>query len=160
MERMRGKAAVFVLGMAAAVFLGAALRLHTRAQTTDGDRVHPLDSDSAYHMRRARFAVESFPRTILFDPLMNFPAGGVAIWPPLFDLALAAPARIAHGAGASPAEIARGAAAVPVVLAALAIVLAGLLARSLDGPVAGAAAALFLAVCPGHVLWSQYAHTD
>ena len=41
-----------------------------------------------------------FPRTILFDPLMNFPAGGVAIWPPLFDLALAAPARLAHGADA------------------------------------------------------------
>jgi dolichyl-diphosphooligosaccharide--protein glycosyltransferase len=152
--------AVFLVGLTAAILLGTALRLHTRPDAVRGETVEPLDSDSAYHMRRARFAAASFPRTILFDPLMNFPAGGVAIWPPLFDLALAAPARIAHGSGASPAEVARGAAAVPVILAAVAIVLVGLLARSLYGPAAGAAAALFLAVCPGHVLWSQYAHTD
>jgi len=157
---MRWKAAVFVLGMAAAVFLGVALRLHTRAQTTAGDRVHPLDSDSAYHMRRARFAVERFPRTILFDPLMNFPSGGVAIWPPLFDLALAAPARLAHGAEAPAGAVERGAAWVPVALAAGAIALAGLLARRLYGALAGATAALFLAACPGHILWTQYAHTD
>jgi asparagine N-glycosylation enzyme membrane subunit Stt3 len=160
MESMRWKAAVFVLGMAAAICLGVALRLHTRAQATAGDRVHPLDSDSAYHLRRARFAVAQFPRTILFDPLMNFPAGGVAIWPPLFDLALAAPARLAHGAGAPVGAIERGAAWIPVALAAGAIALAGLLARRLYGPVAGVAAALFLAVCPGHILWTQYAHTD
>ncbi len=160
MERMRWKAAVFVLGMAAAIFLGVVLRLHTRAQAAAGDRVHPLDSDSAYHMRRARFAVERFPRTILFDPLMNFPAGGVAIWPPLFDLALAAPARLAHGADAPAGAVERGAAWVPVALGAGAIALAGLLARRLYGPAAGVAAALFLAVCPGHILWTQYAHTD
>ncbi len=160
MEWMRWKAAVFVLGMAAAIFLGVALRLHTRAQATAGDRVHPLDSDSAYHMRRARFAVERFPRTILFDPLMNFPAGGVAIWPPLFDLALAAPARVAQGAGAPAGAVERGAAWVPVALAAGAIALAGLLARRLFGPIAGVAAALFVAACPGHILWTQYAHTD
>jgi dolichyl-diphosphooligosaccharide--protein glycosyltransferase len=160
MEGMRWKAAVFVLGMAAAVFLGVALRLHTRAQVTAGDRVHPLDSDSAYHMRRARFAVAHFPRTILFDPLMNFPSGGVAIWPPLFDLALAAPARLAHGPDAPAGAVERGAAWVPVALAAGAIALAGLLARRLYGALAGAAAALFLAVCPGHILWTQYAHTD
>jgi len=160
MERMRWKAAVFALGMAAAISLGVVLRIHTRAQATAGDRVHPLDSDSAYHMRRARFAVAQFPRTILFDPLMNFPAGGVAIWPPLFDLALAAPALLTHGAGAPVGAIERGAAWVPVALAAGAIALAGLLGRRLYGPVAGIAAALFLAVCPGHILWSQYAHTD
>ncbi len=160
MESMRWKAAVFVLGMAAAISIGVVLRLHTRAQVTAGDRVHPLDSDSAYHMRRARFAVAQFPRTILFDPLMNFPAGGIAIWPPLFDLALAAPARLTRGAGAPVAAIERGAAWVPVTLAAGAIALAGLLGRRLYGPVAGIAAALFLAVCPGHILWTQYAHTD
>src|SRR5690349_21311279 len=84
--------AVFLVGLTAAILLGTALRLHTRPAAVRGETVEPLDSDSAYHMRRARFAAASFPRTILFDPLMNFPAGGVAIWPPLFDLALAAPA--------------------------------------------------------------------
>ncbi len=160
MDSMRGKAAVFVLGMAAALALGVAARLHTRAQADAGGRVHPLDSDSAYHLRRARFAAAQFPRTILFDPLMNFPAGGVAIWPPLFDLALAAPARLTRGAAASGDAVARGAAWVPVAFAAGAIALTGLLARRLYGAAAGAAAALFLALCPGHILWSQYAHTD
>lgn len=159
METMRSRA-VFLTGLAAAILLGTALRLHTRAAAERGGTVRPLDSDSAYHLRRARFAAASFPRTILFDPLMNFPAGGVAIWPPLFDLALAAPARLAHGASASPEEIDRAAAWVPPALAAVAILLAGLLGRALFGPAGGAAVALFVALCPGHVLWSQFAHTD
>ncbi len=151
---------LFLLGVAVAILLGAALRLHTREAAQAGDRVHPLDSDSAYHMRRARFAAAHFPRTIQFDPLMNFPDGGVAIWPPLFDLTLALPARLAHGAAATPGQVERGAAWVPVALAAGAIALTGALALRRYGPGAGVAAALFLAVCPGHVLWTQYAHTD
>jgi asparagine N-glycosylation enzyme membrane subunit Stt3 len=91
---------------------------------------------------------------------MNFPAGAVAIWPPLYDLALALPARVAHGAAATKEEVERGAAWVPVALAAGAIALAGVLGRRVRGAVAGAALALFVAVCPAHVLWTQYAHTD
>jgi asparagine N-glycosylation enzyme membrane subunit Stt3 len=159
-EAVSSRKALFVVGVSAAILFGSLLRLHTRAAADAGDRVHPLDSDSAYHMRRARFAVAQFPRTILFDPLMNFPEGGVAIWPPLFELALALPARIVHGAAASAGAVERGAAWVPVVFAAGTIVLAGLLGRRLYGAAGGAAAALFLALCPGHVLWSQYAHTD
>src|SRR4029453_14480997 len=109
METMKSRA-VFLVGLRAPILLGVAFRLHTRTAASQGDTVHPLDSDSAYHLRRARFAAANFPRTILFDPLMNFPDGGVAIWPPLFDLALAAPARLAGGAGPSPASAARGAA--------------------------------------------------
>ncbi len=146
--------------MCAAVAAGVALRLHTRAQVTAGGVLRPFDSDSAYHLRRARFAAANFPRTIVFDPLMNFPEGGVPIWPPLFDLALAAPARLADGPGASTDAVARGAAWVPVVLAAGAIALAGLLAFRLHGAAAGVAAAAFLAVCPAHILWTQYGHTD
>jgi len=151
---------LFLLGLAVAILVGVALRLHTREAADAGDRVHPLDSDSAYHMRRACFAAAQFPRTIQFDPLMNFPEGGVAIWPPLFDLALALPSRLAHGHSATPGQVERGAAWVPVALAAGSIALAGVLAFRLYGPGAGAAAALFLALCPGHVLWTQYAHTD
>jgi asparagine N-glycosylation enzyme membrane subunit Stt3 len=150
----------FVAGLAAAILLGTLLRMHTRADAVSGDRVRPLDSDSAYHLRRARFAAAHFPRTIQFDPLMNFPDGAVAIWPPLYDLALALPARLAHGAGASAGDVERGAAWVPVALAAGAIALAGLLGRRVAGTAAGVGVALFLAVCPGHILWSQYAHTD
>ena len=159
MVEMRTRAA-FLLGVTAAILLGSALRLHTRSQATQSGRVRPFDSDSAYHLRRARFAAAQFPRTILFDPLMNFPDGGVAIWPPLYDLALAAPARLANGPEADAESVERGAAWVPVVLAAGAIALAGLLGKAVLGAPAGIASALFLAVCPGHILWTQYAHTD
>src|SRR5215831_4948855 len=152
--------AVFWTGVCAALLLAGALRLHTRSAAVVGGRVRPLDSDSAYHLRRARFGVKSFPRTIQFDPMMNFPAGGVAIWPPLYDLALAVPARLAHGASATAEEVSRGAAWVPVVIGLGAVLLAGLLGRRVYGDAGGAAAALFVAVCPGHILWSQYAHTD
>ena len=150
----------YVAGLCLAVLIGVLLRLHTVPQATYAGGVHPLDSDSAYHLRRARFAVERFPRTIQLDPLMNFPDGGVAIWPPLYDLALALPSRITHGAGATKEEVERGAAWIPVALAAGAIVLAGALGRRVLGPGSGGALALFVAVAPGHVLWSQYAHTD
>ena len=150
----------YVAGLCLAVLIGVLLRLHTVPQATYAGGVHPLDSDSAYHLRRARFAVERFPRTIQLDPLMNFPDGGVAIWPPLYDLALALPSRITHGAGATKEEVERGAAWIPVALAAGAIVLAGALGRRVLGPGSGAALALFVAVAPGHILWSQYAHTD
>src|ERR1700754_4009234 len=111
---MRRRAAL-LLGWSAAVAVlaaGVALRLHTRGQVVvEGTGiVRPFDSDSAYHLRRARFAAKEFPRTILFDPLMNFPEGGVPIWPPLYDVALSLPARVAEGAGASNDAVARGAA--------------------------------------------------
>jgi asparagine N-glycosylation enzyme membrane subunit Stt3 len=160
MESMKRRRVLFVLGLAAAMAVGVLLRLHTLPQATETGRIRPLDSDSAYHLRRARFAAAHFPRTILFDPLMNFPAGGVAIWPPLFDLALAAPARLTHGPEASPDSVERGAAWVPVALAAAAIALAGLLGLAVLGANGGVACAFFLAVCPGHILWSQFAHTD
>ena len=162
MESMRRRAALVLgLGAAASIAVGVAIRIHTRGEVRVGDHVRPFDSDSAYHLRRARFAAANFPKTILFDPLMNFPGGGVPIWPPLYDAALSMPARLAEGAGASTDAVARGAAGVPVALAAGSILLAGLLGLRLSGREAhGVAAAAFLALCPAHILWSQYGHVD
>src|SRR6266542_3130761 len=95
---MRWRRLVFFLGLTAALAIGIGLRLSTRRQLTAGGRARALTSDDDYHLRRARFAAAHYPRTIIFDPLMNFPRGGVAIWPPLFDVALATPARLFHGA--------------------------------------------------------------
>ena len=160
MKRMRSRRAVFLLGLAAALSIGILLRLSTYRQLQDGARTRAVSDDDYYHLRRARFAVAHFPRTILFDPLMNFPTGGVAIWPPLFDLALALPSRLLHGPDASGPAVEREAAWVPLFFAAGSIALAGLLARRLYGAAAGAAAALFVAVSPGHLLWSQYGHVE
>lgn len=92
---------------------------------------------------------------------MNFPNGGVPIWPPLFDVALATPSRLLHGPSAPAERIEREAAWVPLAFAAGTIVVAGLLGRHLTGrAAAGVALALFVAVSPGHLLWSQFGHTD
>jgi len=157
---MTSRRAVFFLGLAAALALGLLLRLSTREHVAGGSRVRVISSDSYYHLRRARFAAAHFPRTILFDPLMNFPHGAVPIWPPLFDLALAAPSRVLHGPGASQDAVERGAAWMPLLFAAGSICLAGYLGLELFGPLGGAVGALFLAVSPGHLLWSQFGHTD
>ena len=148
------------LGIAAALAIGIGLRLSTRTELQAGSGVRGLTPDDYYHLRRARFAAAQYPRTIVLDPLMDFPQGGVAIWPPLFDVALATPSWLLHGKAASPASVERGAAWVPVAFAAGAIVLACLLGRRLWGDAAGVALALFVALCPGHVHWTQYGHTD
>jgi dolichyl-phosphooligosaccharide-protein glycotransferase len=150
----------FLLGLATAVLLGGFLRLATREQLTDGPRVRAMTPDDNYHLRRARFAVAHYPRTILFDPLMNFPTGGVPIWPPLFDVLLATPARVLEGSSATPDAIERAAAWVPLFLGAGAILFAGFLGREIFGDIGGVVVALFVAVCPGHVIWTQYGHTD
>src|SRR5947207_2212697 len=157
---MASRRAVFLLGLAAAVLVGTVLRLSTYRQLRAGPRTRAVSADDYYHLRRARFSVTHFPRTIFFDPLMNFPAGGVSIWPPLFDLALAAPSRILHGPYASREAIEREAAWVPLVLGLATVVVAGLLAARLYGALAGALVALFVAIAPGHLLWSQYGHVD
>src|SRR6266536_237639 len=157
---MTSRRGLFLLGLAAALAIGIGLRLSTRKQLAAGSRARALTSDDNYHLRRARFAAAHYPRTIIFDPLMNFPRGGVAIWPPLFDVALATPARLLHGAGASPEEVERGALWVPVAFATGAILLAGLLGKLVAGRAAGVALALFVAISPGHILWTQYGHTD
>src|SRR5688572_14495008 len=117
MSSMARRRAILLLGLAAALAAGTVLRLSTFRQLQAGERTRAVSSDDYYHLRRARFAVAHFPRTILFDPLMNFPSGGVGIWPPLFDLALALPARLLHGADASADAIERGAAWVPLLFA-------------------------------------------
>ena len=157
---MASRRAVFLLGVACAILVGAALRLGTYRQLNAGGRTRAVSDDDYYHLRRARFAVEHFPRTILFDPLMNFPRGGVAIWPPLFDLALAAPPLLLHGSRAPAEAIEREAAWMPLVFAAGSIALAGLLARRVFRGRGGLVAALFVAAAPAHILWSQYGHVE
>jgi dolichyl-diphosphooligosaccharide--protein glycosyltransferase len=119
-----------------------------------------MTPDDYYHLRRARFAVAHYPRTILFDPLMNFPAGGVPIWPPLYDVLLATPARVLQGSSATPEGIERAAAWVPAFLGVGTILFAGFLGRQIFGDIGGVVVALFVAICPGHLIWTQYGHTD
>ena len=92
--------------------------------------------------------------------MTNFPFGGSPIWPPLFDLIVAAPARLLYGPEATAGQVERAAAWVPPVLAALTVGLAALFGREVWGAAAGVVLALFVALAPGHVNWSQYGHVD
>jgi asparagine N-glycosylation enzyme membrane subunit Stt3 len=153
----RVRAGTIALSLAAVV-LGLALRIASRPLAIAG-RTGFVSSDCLYHLRRARFAVAHFPRTIVLDPWIHAPEGGICIWPPLFDLSIALPARLLHGTGASRQDVERLAARVPLAYAAGAIVLAGALA-ALVRRRRFAAGALLLALCPGHGLYSQLGHTD
>jgi len=109
--------------------------------------------DCVYHLRRAEFALRYFPKTIIFDPLMNFPQGGVCIWPPLFDATLALPSVITRSS-LQPLVL-----YVPIAYAGVAIFaagFAGLAIRRRFGWLVG----LFVALCPGHIQYSQFGHTD
>jgi len=145
-RRIRAAAAI-----AAAAAAGVAIRLSV---TFSGS------PDCLYHLRRAFFAARQFPRTVIFDPLVNWPSGGICIWPPLFDLALALPSRILFGAHATLSELVRSAQPVPLVFAAGAIAAAALAGGAIERRWGAAAAAWLVAICPGHVEYSQLGHTD
>jgi dolichyl-phosphooligosaccharide-protein glycotransferase len=157
--KIGGRSIAALAGIAAAALVGLGVRLSAEKELRHGAPARFVSSDCLYHMRRARFAVAHFPRTIIFDPTINYPRGGVAIWPPMFDVLLALPARLLSGPAAKPAEIERLASLVPPVLGALAIFCAGLLGQTLRRG-AGPATALFVALCGAHLMYSQYGHTD
>ena len=54
-----------------------------------GGRVQLAEPDGWYHLRRIAYALRNAPDTLGFDPFLNFPHGGRAIWPPLLDTAAA-----------------------------------------------------------------------
>lgn len=147
------------MGLGAVFLLALAVRMTAERSLRETSPRRFVSPDCLYHMRRARFAVAHFPRVLFFDPTIDSPRGAVSIWPPLFDLALALPARVLHGSSASRTEIEDLASRVPPVLGALAAVAAGLLARRIRRGY-GVPVALFVALCGAHVQYSQYGHTD
>lgn len=86
------------------------------------------DADVLYHLRRIELAVRAWPRVPDFDAWMNFPRGGFAPWPPLFDFLAATIAR------ASGVESTRVAMVLPPLLGALALLPLWALVRPLAGP--------------------------
>ena len=157
-RRSRSRA-VLALALAAIATLAFAVRFAGEPELREGVPRRFVSPDCLYHMRRATFAVAHFPRIPIFDPLIDFPRGAVGIWPPLFDVTLALPARVLHGPAASREEIAAGASVAVPILGALAVLAAALFAGAARR---GAAipAALFVALCGAHVQYSQYGHTD
>lgn len=150
-----GRAALLALLLAAAF----ALRLVTfSALTRDRDRL--LSADDYGHLRRITATVRSFPSVPYADPYLAHPQGGRWIWPPLFDFALALPARALWGADAPVERIARLAAWAPPLLGALALLPLAALGRYAFGRRTGYGAAAVYAVLPAAIAWSAYGHSD
>lgn len=71
------------------IAIGFALRLSVWPRIFAGGRVYLDGPDAYYHLRRAAMTLEHWPLVPNVDPMINYPAGGVISWPPLFDGLLA-----------------------------------------------------------------------
>ncbi|HXV59383.1 MAG TPA: STT3 domain-containing protein [Vicinamibacteria bacterium] len=126
-----------------------------------GDRVYFHGTDGWYHMRRIVHAVENDLRLTDFpkpDPYLNYPDGGEGYWGPLFDLSIAAGLRVFGVAERTEQESI--AAVIPAYLGALCSVGVFLAGWSAFGWGTGLAAAVLLAILPGHITYSQLGHLD
>ncbi len=103
---------VFVMAVAAWV------RIAYFGEALAGGEMIPIGGDGHYHLRRIEGALRGAIPT--FDPLMNWPVGGVAPWADGFDLLGAAFATIAGG-GANRAETRVAIFLWPVVIGILAV---------------------------------------
>lgn len=93
--RSRSQVAVALAVVTAAAFLLRCLGLE---QVFPGDGVVVLAiGDGAYHARLAAWAFANFPGWLSFDPYLAGPLGGPVPWPPLFDLLVAAVAKVSGG---------------------------------------------------------------
>ncbi len=122
----------------------------------DGTVVFAL-GDAFYHARRALFSFERLPQILLWDSFLNFPQGAFVPWPPLYDLALAAIARLF---GSSQAVFEHVAAWAPVALGTLTLWPVHTAAQRLGGRGAGVTAALLFALFPATVLYSNVGNVD
>ncbi len=135
-----------LLVWAGLLLLALAVRLVTWPQVFSARGIRFLaDTDPHYHVLRARRIVENFPTIPWTDPGLNYPVGTVILWPPLFDLLIALPAKMLGGGSAA---VERVAAVLPVALGLATVCLVGALGTLLLGRQGGLTAAALMAVLP------------
>ncbi len=150
-----------VAGLGAVLALGAAARLAPWRQvfTPDGVRFY-FDGDPLYHLLQAGRALRAGFTPTWFDPWLSWPAGATVLWPPLWDLLIAATARLAFGASPSAAQLERVAALLPVAVGLATLPVAWLLARRLLGPSRAPWAALLVALLQANVAFTTVGRPD
>jgi len=99
-------------------------------------------ADAQYHVRRARWTLENYPRVLSFDPYINHPQGAPVPWPPLYDFFVAS---VAHALGGSVAVLERVAAGLPPLFGSLAVFPVFAIGRRIRGPSLGVGAAALYA---------------
>jgi asparagine N-glycosylation enzyme membrane subunit Stt3 len=118
-----------------------------------------LGYDAYYHMRRVFYSIVHFPATLVFDPYLNHPDGGQAIWTPLFDWSIAALLRPLLGI-LDPVQLERIAVWVPPLLGAATVVATYFLALRFFGVTVALISAGTLSVLSGHFWYSQIGFID
>jgi len=116
-------------------------------------------ADVYYHMRRIVYSIVRFPAALGFDPYINFPDGGRAIWTPFFDWAIAALLRPFWGQ-MTPMQLERIAIWVPPVLGAATVVALYFLAQRHFGTAVALIAGAVLSVLSAHFWYSQVGFID
>ncbi|MBN1152917.1 MAG: oligosaccharyl transferase, archaeosortase A system-associated [Dehalococcoidia bacterium] len=110
------------------------------------------EMDSWYRMRLVDSFVHNFPSVTAFDPYSYFPHGIRATFHPLTTWLIGVPALILGGGNPSPELIDTCGAYFPPILGALTVVPVYFIGRHLYGRVAGATAAILIAILPGEFL--------
>jgi len=149
-----------ILSFVVVLAVAAWVRIARSGAALGSGELIPIDGDSHYHLRRIEGALRGAIPT--FDPLMNWPAGGVAPWADGFDLLGAAFAAIAGG-GTSRAGTQVAIFLWPVVLGVLAVWATIDLARRLvprQDQWTPLAAGLVVAVIPEFVTTSSFGFVD
>ena len=140
----------------AVIVLGFALRLSVWPRVFSGGHVYLDGPDGYYHLRRAAMTLQHWPWVPSFDPMINYPAGGVISWPPLFDgllATLALPFRSDHALEIIGAFL-------PPFLGALQLVALFMLVHSLRSRRAALAAVVVAAILPAVVRYTLLGNLD
>ncbi len=139
--------------LVAAVAMALAIRILWPYDTVfvDGN-VWFREMDAWYHMRLVDSFVHNFPYVTSFDPYSFFPYGIRSTFHPLTTWLIGVPAMLLGGGHPSAALIDVCGAYFPPVLGALTVVPVYFIGRHLYGRVAGATAALLIAILPGEFL--------
>jgi len=114
-------------------------------------------ADAMYHVRRAYFTYESWPRVLLFDPYVNYPDGAPVPWPPLTDVVSGTAAVLLANDDAGFATVL---AWWPAVVGALGVLPIFWIARELASRGAGIAAGSFYALLPISVIYGRVGNPD
>src|SRR5207245_518190 len=140
----------------AVIAIGFALRLSVWPRVFSGGRVYLDGPDGYYHLRRAAMTLQHWPWVPSFDPMINYPAGGVISWPPLFDgllATLALPFRSDHALEIIGAFL-------PPLLGALQLIVLFMLVHSLRSRRAALAAVVVAAILPAVVRYTLLGNLD